>query len=165
MYGHILIYSSTIDSVQYGKRLMTDGKTVASFRVDMATWKRFGELAKRERLNATQILIDYIDKCILLGHSMYEVEPEDFQRLMNERVPTRRDVYRTVGKHIKPISIDVAEDDIGMEIDATAAVNELDEMKRKMEQQREEVNEALDRQRSELLEAIEGIKKPLPIAA
>ena len=41
-----------------------EDKMMASFRVDRDEWNRFGLLAKRERLNATQVLTEYIQKCL-----------------------------------------------------------------------------------------------------
>ena len=41
-----------------------EDKMMASFRVERDEWNRFGLLAKRERLNATQVLTEYIQKCL-----------------------------------------------------------------------------------------------------
>jgi hypothetical protein len=36
---------------------------MASFRIDRETWAKFGAIAKRERLTATDVLTDYIQRC------------------------------------------------------------------------------------------------------
>jgi hypothetical protein len=42
----------------------TRKKTMASFRIYEDLWEKFGELAKRERLTATQALTEYIERCL-----------------------------------------------------------------------------------------------------
>jgi hypothetical protein len=41
-----------------------EDKMIASFRIDRDDWNRFGLLVKRERLNATQVMTEYIQKCL-----------------------------------------------------------------------------------------------------
>jgi hypothetical protein len=36
---------------------------MASFRIDRQLWAKFGSIAKRERLTATDVLTDYIQRC------------------------------------------------------------------------------------------------------
>jgi len=43
--------------------LQTSVMMMASFRVDREVWAKFGAIAKRERLTATDVLTDYIQKC------------------------------------------------------------------------------------------------------
>ena len=40
-----------------------ENKMMASFRIDRELWAKFGKLAKSERLTATDILTDYIQRC------------------------------------------------------------------------------------------------------
>jgi biotin operon repressor len=49
-----------------------EDKMMASFRIDRDEWNRFGLLAKRERLNATQVLTDYIQKCLDADRTYFE---------------------------------------------------------------------------------------------
>jgi hypothetical protein len=50
-----------------------DTKTMASFRIEREDWQAFGALAKKERLTVTQVLTDYIERCLAIGKSMYGV--------------------------------------------------------------------------------------------
>lgn len=50
-----------------------ENKMMASFRIDRDDWQRFGLLAKRERLTVTQLLTEYIEKCLDADRSMYGV--------------------------------------------------------------------------------------------
>jgi hypothetical protein len=50
-----------------------DTKTMASFRIEREDWQAFGALAKKERLTVTQVLTDYIERCLAIGRSMYGV--------------------------------------------------------------------------------------------
>jgi hypothetical protein len=40
-----------------------DNKMMASFRIDRELWAKFGKLAKSERLTATDVLTEYIQRC------------------------------------------------------------------------------------------------------
>ena len=48
-----------------------DNKMMASFRIDRELWAKFGKLAKSERLTATEILTDYIQRCTDNDRSQY----------------------------------------------------------------------------------------------
>ena len=147
------------------KRQMSEDKTTASFRVETFMWKRFKALAEGERLNATRVLIDYMDKCLQLGHSMFDLQIEEIVELRARRIPSRGDVYEAVGKHVQA---NLAPDGKGLiaSIDTSSAVSELDTLKREMDEVIDRrINEVLERQRKEMTEVIEGLKKPLPAAA
>ena len=49
-----------------------EDKMMASFRIDRDEWNRFGLLAKRERLNATQVLTEYIQKCLNADQTYFD---------------------------------------------------------------------------------------------
>ena len=49
-----------------------EDKMMASFRIDRGEWNRFGLLAKRERLNATQVLTEYIQKCLKADRTYFD---------------------------------------------------------------------------------------------
>jgi hypothetical protein len=55
---------------------MPEEKMMVSFRIDREDWNRFGELAKMERLTATQILVDYVKRCLERGKSQYGVRDD-----------------------------------------------------------------------------------------
>ena len=48
-----------------------DNKMMASFRIDRELWAKFGKLVKSERLTATDILTDYIQRCTDNDRSQY----------------------------------------------------------------------------------------------
>jgi hypothetical protein len=64
-----LVETGTIDSTP-----KVDNKMMASFRIDREDWKRFGELGKRERLTVTELITDYVEKCLAADRSWYGVE-------------------------------------------------------------------------------------------
>ena len=51
----------------------TDDKMMASFRIDRELWVKFGKLVKSERLTATDVLTDYIQRCTDNDKSQYAV--------------------------------------------------------------------------------------------
>lgn len=55
-----------------------DHKMMASFRIDRELWARFGKLAKNERLTATDILTDYIQRCTDNDKSQYAVRMDTY---------------------------------------------------------------------------------------
>ena len=46
---------------------------MASFRIDREVWAKFGAIAKRERLNATEVLTEYIQRCTDNDRTEYAV--------------------------------------------------------------------------------------------
>jgi hypothetical protein len=46
---------------------------MASFRIDRQLWAKFGVIAKRERLTATDVLTDYIQRCTDKDKTAYAV--------------------------------------------------------------------------------------------
>ena len=55
-----------------------DNKMMASFRIDRELWAKFGKLAKSERLTATDILTDYIQRCTENDKSQYAVRMDTY---------------------------------------------------------------------------------------
>jgi hypothetical protein len=64
-----LVGTETMDSTP-----KVDNKMMASFRIDRDAWKRFGEMARRERLTVTELITDYVEKCLAADRSWYGVE-------------------------------------------------------------------------------------------
>jgi hypothetical protein len=50
-----------------------DNKMMASFRIDRELWAKFGKLAKSERLTATDVLTEYIQRCTDNDKTQYAV--------------------------------------------------------------------------------------------
>jgi biotin operon repressor len=84
-----------------------EDKMMASFRIDRDEWNRFGLLAKRERLNATQVLTEYIQKCLnadrtyfdsrmstdesSTDNKLFSICTDDVLELIDERISTAID--------------------------------------------------------------------------
>ena len=84
-----------------------ENKMMASFRIEREDWGKFGEVAKRERLTVTQVLTEYIEKCIQSNRTFYGVmintdddvmtsgssstDTDEIQRLIDERISTNND--------------------------------------------------------------------------
>jgi hypothetical protein len=64
-----LVEPETMDSTP-----KVDNKMMASFRIDRDAWKRFGEMGRRERLTVTELITDYVEKCLAADRSWYGVE-------------------------------------------------------------------------------------------
>ncbi len=56
-----------------------ENKMMASFRIDRELWAKFGKLAKSERLTATDILTDYIQRCTDNEMSQYVVRMNTYE--------------------------------------------------------------------------------------
>jgi hypothetical protein len=56
-----------------------DNKMMASFRIDRDLWVKFGRLAKSERLTATDILTDYIQRCTDNDRSQYAIGVDTYE--------------------------------------------------------------------------------------
>ena len=54
-----------------------DNKMMASFRIDRELWAKFGKLVKSERLTATDVLTDYIQRCTDNARSQYAINPRN----------------------------------------------------------------------------------------
>jgi hypothetical protein len=63
-----------------------DNKMMASFRIDRELWAKFGKLAKSERLTATDILTDYIQRCTDNDKSQYAVRMDTYDNKLNDIV-------------------------------------------------------------------------------
>lgn len=116
----------------------TEGKTMASFRIDKTIWTKFGELAKRERLTATQLLTDYIERCLDGDRSMYGVN-------------NCHDITED-SQSINTTTTGLSQADVEQLIDRTA-------------QELMRVTEDLRIQHYALCNEVETLKKPLAIAA
>ena len=62
-----------------------ENKMMASFRIDRELWAKFGKLAKSERLTATDILTDYIQRCTenYKSHYAVRIDTYDTDKLNN----------------------------------------------------------------------------------
>jgi hypothetical protein len=80
-----------------------EDKMMASFRIDRDEWNRFGLLAKRERLNATQVLTEYIQKCLNADRTYFDSKIGiDESSTDNELVSIcTDDVLKLIDKRIK----------------------------------------------------------------
>jgi hypothetical protein len=64
-----------------------DNKMMASFRIDRDLWVKFGKLAKSERLTATDVLTDYIQRCTDNDKSEYAINVDAYDTdKLNETV-------------------------------------------------------------------------------
>jgi hypothetical protein len=64
-----------------------DHKMMASFRIDRELWAKFGRLAKSERLTATDVLTDYIQRCTDNDKSEYAINVDAYDAdKLNETV-------------------------------------------------------------------------------
>jgi hypothetical protein len=67
--------------------LAEDNKMMASFRIDRELWAKFGRLAKSERLTATDVLTDYIQRCTDNDKSEYAINVDAYDAdKLNETV-------------------------------------------------------------------------------
>jgi hypothetical protein len=74
-----------------------DNKMMASFRVDRELWAKFGAIAKRERLTATDVLTDYIQRCTSNDKTQYSVNTSnDLVSTSSTETLTRNDVVSIV---------------------------------------------------------------------
>jgi hypothetical protein len=70
--------------------LTEDNKMMASFRIDRELWAKFGKLAKSERLTATDVLTDYIQRCTDNDKSEYAINVDAYDTdKLNETVTMR----------------------------------------------------------------------------
>ena len=65
--------SEDLTKYETGNTTPTDGKMMASFRIDRELWAKFGKLVKGERLTATDVLTEYIQRCTDNDKSQYDV--------------------------------------------------------------------------------------------
>jgi hypothetical protein len=70
---------------------------MASFRVDRELWAKFGAISKRERLTATDVLTDYIQRCTSNDKTQYGANTStDIVSTSSVGVLTRQDVIDIV---------------------------------------------------------------------
>ena len=100
--------------------LAEENKMMASFRIDRELWAKFGKLAKSERLTATDILTDYIQRCADNDKSQYAVRMNTYETdNLNDIVTTMVDtaievslqlsVRVMIESALKPITAQVEE--------------------------------------------------------
>lgn len=65
-----------------------DNKMMASFRIDRELWAKFGKLVKSERLTATDVLTDYIQRCTDDGKSQYAINPSNYKVVSTDSYDT-----------------------------------------------------------------------------
>jgi hypothetical protein len=92
----------TIDLEMVEGTPTVEDKMMASFRIDRDEWNRFGLLAKRERLNATQVLTEYIQKCLNADRTYFDRQMStDNSSTDNELVSINTDdVLKPIDKRI-----------------------------------------------------------------
>ena len=66
----------------------TDDKMMASFRIDRELWVKFGKLVKSERLTATDVLTDYIQRCTDNDKTEYAVSIGNDKRISTDTYDT-----------------------------------------------------------------------------
>jgi hypothetical protein len=65
--------ANDLSSVESGNSTPQSSIMMASFRIDREMWAKFGAIAKRERLTATDVLTDYIQRCTDNNKTEYAV--------------------------------------------------------------------------------------------
>lgn len=65
-----------------------DNKMMASFRIDRELWAKFGKLVKSERLTATDVLTDYIQRCTDDNKSQYAINPSTYKVVSTDTYDT-----------------------------------------------------------------------------
>jgi len=101
----------------------TEDKMMASFRVDRDEWNRFGLLAKRERLNATQVLTEYIQKCLDANRTYFNVSMDtDESSIDTKSVSTNTDdvlklVDERISTAISTLSLQTLDTNVSMDTD------------------------------------------------
>jgi biotin operon repressor len=104
----------TIDLEMVEGAPTVEDKMMASFRIDRDDWNRFGLLAKRERLNATQVLTEYIQKCLNADWTYFDrristeesstddesvsIHTDDVLKLIDERINTAIDTLSVLSE-------------------------------------------------------------------
>ena len=105
-------------------------KTMASFRIEREYWARLGELAKKERLTVTQVLTEYIEKCIESNRTFYgvridtdsvitssnpvSIDTDEILKLIDERIstlslPTADLIEEWITKALAPLQYEISE--------------------------------------------------------
>jgi hypothetical protein len=81
-----------------------ENKMMASFRIDRDDWKRFGELAKRERLTVTQLITGYVEQCLEADRSAYGVKIENIDTYNTDSTSINHSVSMSNDDVLKLIS-------------------------------------------------------------
>ena len=84
----VISMTNDIKPDETGNSTPPNSMMMASFRVDRELWTKFGAIAKRERLTATDVLTDYIQRCTDNDKTEYAVS-------IGKNVLTSTDTYDT----------------------------------------------------------------------
>ena len=69
--------SNDLNSDETGNSTPQTPMMMASFRIERETWAKFGAIAKRERLTATDVLTQYIQRCTDNDRTEYDVRTDN----------------------------------------------------------------------------------------
>lgn len=96
----------------------SDGKMMASFRIDRELWAKFQELAKTERLTATDVLTEYIQRCTEHNRTFYGSSHTDIILTPTDSVSIDKDeVLKLIDERISTI-VSISKDDVETIIDS-----------------------------------------------
>jgi hypothetical protein len=131
---------------------------MASFRIDRQLWAKFGAIAKRERLTATDVLTDYIQRCTDKDKTAYAVN-------INTDAVISTDTYDTdklndaVMMAVSTLSL-LSKDDVSTMISTAQGEfnTEWVETNSKISTERERLN-VVNRELASLKAEIEALKK------
>jgi hypothetical protein len=131
---------------------------MASFRIDRQLWAKFGAIAKRERLTATDVLTDYIQRCTDKDKTEYAVS-------INTDILISTDTYDTdklndaVMMAVSTLSL-LSKDDVSTMISTAQGEfnTEWVETNSKISTERERLN-VVNRELASLKAEIEALKK------
>ena len=91
---------------------------MASFRVDREVWAKFGAIAKRERLTATDVLTDYIQRCTDNDKTEYAVRTDKDNALSIDTYDTDK-FNEAVRMAVSTLSL-LSKDDVSTMISTSA---------------------------------------------
>ena len=123
---------------------------MASFRIDREVWAKFGAIAKRERLTATDVLTEYIQRCTDNDRTEYAVRIDTDDDLSTDTYDTDK-FNEAVRMAVSTLSL-LSKDDVSKRIDDAIVplANQITKLETYTQSQLDEVREEL--------------KKPLAIA-
>ena len=88
---------------------------MASFRIDREVWAKFGAIAKRERLTATDVLTEYIQRCTDNDRTEYAVRIDTDDNLSTDTYDTDK-FNEAVRMAVSTLSL-LSKDDVSKRID------------------------------------------------
>lgn len=103
---------------------------MASFRIDREMWAKFGAIAKRERLTATDVLTDYIQRCTDNDKTEYAVSIGTDDSISTDTYDTDK-LNDAVMMAVSTLSL-LSKDDVSMMISTELAAlrTEIEELKK-----------------------------------